>query len=75
MPPNTAASPRRSEVESRNAPQALAVPVILAISPSTMSDTTKKVTTSDALPQPPLREADQGAEHHPEGADDGHHVG
>src|SRR4249920_1709478 len=46
MPPKTAASPSRSDVESRKAPQLLAFPVILAIRPSIMSETTKMTTMS-----------------------------
>ena len=44
--PKTAASPSRSEVESKKAPQLLDFPVILAIRPSIMSEITKMITTT-----------------------------
>src|SRR5690348_16687048 len=44
MPPKTPASPSRSRLESRKAPQLLALPLDLAICPSSMSAKTKAVT-------------------------------
>src|SRR5689334_8122264 len=44
MPPNTAASPSRSRLESRKAPQLLVRPLDLAIWPSMPSASTKTVT-------------------------------
>jgi hypothetical protein len=44
-PPNTAASPTRSNVESRYAPHRLDAPERRAMMPSTVSENTKAVTT------------------------------